>query len=158
VLPAPITPGASSTPQQIPRLGDVVTDELDARLNRIGQQRLRAKFRLQAREHAIIDQRGMITIREHAAELIKQRLAPAAPRNDGRQTPYRGHPVFVAQHATATCCRTCLSRWHSIPAGRALHPEEQAYVVNVICRWIARQHVSLPLDGWEDNQQKDRAK
>lgn len=35
----------------------------------------------------------------------------------GRQTPYRGHPVFVAQHAAATCCRTCLERWHAIPAG-----------------------------------------
>ncbi len=29
----------------------------------------------------------------------------AEPRNDGKQTPFRGHPVFTAQHATATCCR-----------------------------------------------------
>ncbi|MCP9485713.1 MAG: DUF4186 domain-containing protein [Gaiellaceae bacterium MAG52_C11] len=40
--------------------------------------------------------------------MIAQRVAPAAPRKDGKQTPYRGHPVFVAQHATATCCRTVL--------------------------------------------------
>jgi hypothetical protein len=32
----------------------------------------------------------------------------------------RGHPVFIAQHATATCCRGCLAKWHDIPAGRAL--------------------------------------
>ncbi|WP_251023391.1 DUF4186 family protein [Streptomyces sp. ISL-10] len=32
-------------------------------------------------------------------------------------------PVFVAQHATATCCRTCLERWHVVPAGRALDDE-----------------------------------
>ena len=58
---------------------------------------------------------------------------------DGRQTPYRGHPVFVAQHATVTCCRTCLQRCHDIPKGHALDPEEQAYAVDVICRWIERE-------------------
>jgi hypothetical protein len=65
-------------------------------------------------------------------------VAPAAPRNDGKQTPYRGHPVFVAQHATATCCRTCLERWHDIPKGADLTPEQLAYVVDVIWRWIER--------------------
>lgn len=158
MLLVPIIPGASRTQRQVPRLGDVVTDELDARLRRIGQQRFRAKFRLQGKERAMVDQRGLATIREHAAELIGQRLALAAPRNDGRQTPYRGHPVFVAQHATATCCRTCLSRWHSIPAGRALDAEEQSYVVEAICRWIARQHVPQPLDELWDDDQKDSVK
>lgn len=76
----------------------------------------------------------------HAEELVERRLAPAEPRNDGRQTPYRGHPVFVAQHATATCCRTCLERWHDIPAGRALDDAEQGYVVEAICRWIVGQY------------------
>ena len=61
---------------------------------------------------------------------------PPRPDKDGKQTPYRGHPVFVAQHATATCCRTCLQRWHGIPKGRELTAEEQAYAVDVICRWI----------------------
>jgi hypothetical protein len=83
--------------------------------------------------------RGEPTIRRHAAELIGTKLAPAEPVKDGRQTPYRGHPVFVAQHATATCCRTCLDRWHGIPKGRELTPAEQAYVVDVICRWIGRE-------------------
>ena len=58
------------------------------------------------------------------------------PYKDGKQTPYRGHPVFVAQHATATCCRSCLERWHGIPKGRELRTDEQAYAVDVICRWI----------------------
>jgi hypothetical protein len=56
-----------------------------------------------------------------------------------RQTPYRGHPVFVAQHATATCCRTCLERWHQIPKGSDLSRAKRAYVVDVICRWIERE-------------------
>ncbi|NSC25476.1 DUF4186 domain-containing protein [Streptomyces albus subsp. chlorinus] len=115
-------------------------DDLDARLQRIGQQDFRAKFRLRGRDRAVVDLRGIATVRRHAEELIKRRLAPAEPYKDGRQTPYRGHPVFVAQHATATCCRTCLSRWHGIPVGRALDAAEQDYVVEVICRWIAEQY------------------
>lgn len=115
-------------------------DELDARLDRIGQHHFRAKFHLRGRDRAIVDLRGIRTVRKHAEDLIAQRLAPAEPRNDGRQTPYRGHPVFVAQHATATCCRTCLARWHDIPAGRELDEAEHSYVVEVICRWIAREY------------------
>lgn len=75
----------------------------------------------------------------HARDLIFKRLAPASPFKDGKQTPYRGHPVFVAQHATATCCRSCLQRWHGIPKGHELSTAEQRYVVDVICRWIERE-------------------
>jgi hypothetical protein len=113
--------------------------DLDARLDRIGQQPFRRKFHLRGRDRATAELRGAATMRAHAAELIADRLAPAEPRNDGKQTPYRGHPVFVAQHATATCCRTCLLRWHEIPRGRVLTGEERAYVVEVIARWIERE-------------------
>jgi hypothetical protein len=111
-------------------------DELDARLARITRQRFRARFHVRGRDRAIVDLRGMPTIRRHAHELVAKRLAPAQPHKDGRQTPYRGHPVFVAQHATATCCRTCLETWHAIPKGRELDQTDRDYVVEVICRWI----------------------
>ena len=117
-------------------------DGLDARLQLIGQHHFRARFHLRGRELAEVYIRGAGTVRKHAEDIIAKRLAPAEPRNDGRQTPYRGHPVFVAQHATATCCRNCLSRWHGIPAGRELDNEERAYVVEAICRWIAREYAS----------------
>jgi Domain of unknown function (DUF4186) len=118
-----------------------VMNELDERLHRIGQDPFRAKFWLRGRDRAIVDLRGIPTVRRHAEELIDVRLAPAKPRNDGRQTPCRGHPVFVAQHATATCCRTCLARWHDIPSGHELDDAERGYVVEAICRWIAKQYV-----------------
>jgi Domain of unknown function (DUF4186) len=119
-------------------------DAIDSRLDTIGRHPFRARFRLSGRERALVELRGMPVIREHAADLIHQRVAPAAPRKDGKQTPYRGHPVFVAQHATATCCRTCLERWHEIPKGRELSAEEQAYVVDVIARWIERELAATP--------------
>ena len=112
--------------------------ELDALLDRIARQPFRARFHVRGRDRAIVDLRGLPTVRVHAADLIAKRLAPAEPVNDGKQTPYRGHPVFVAQHATATCCRGCLQRWHDIRPGRPLSAAEQAYVVDVICRWIER--------------------
>ncbi|MCW2568898.1 MAG: hypothetical protein JWN54_2995 [Mycobacterium sp.] len=119
--------------------------EVDRRLERLGQHPFRAKFHLRGRDRATAELRGEPVIRQHARELIHRRLAPADPAKDGRQTPYRGHPVFVAQHASATCCRTCLERWHGIPKGRELTREEQAYVVDVICRWITREfHPPVP--------------
>jgi hypothetical protein len=111
---------------------------IDTRLEALAGQPFRARFHLRGRDRATVQLRGMEAIRRHAHELIDRRVAPALPRNDGKQTPYRGHPVFVAQHATGTCCRTCLARNHEIAAGRQLTDDERAYVVDVICRWIER--------------------
>lgn len=36
----------------------------------------------------------------HPRDFIAKRPAPAIPANDGKQTPFRGYPVFGAQHAT----------------------------------------------------------
>jgi Domain of unknown function (DUF4186) len=119
---------------QRPRLGRLADpDRLFAALRR---STFRRRFRLGPRDRAYVNDKGLDTVLAHAAELIAQRLAPAEPRNDGKQTPYKGHPVFIAQHATATCCRTCLAKWHHIEKGRALTPEEERHVVNVIGRWI----------------------
>jgi Domain of unknown function (DUF4186) len=112
------------------------TASLDHTLRALARQPFRARFHLRGRDASTVELRGMKVIREHAGELLAKRLAPAEPHNDGKQTPYRGHPVFVAQHATATCCRTCLERWHGIPKGRQLTAGEQDYAVDVICRWI----------------------
>jgi hypothetical protein len=112
---------------------------VDERIDAIARRPFRAKFHLRGRDRATAILRGPARIRTHAHELIAQRLAPAHPRNDGKQTPYRGHPVFVAQHATGTCCRSCLQRNHAIEPGADLTPEQRDYVVDVICRWIERE-------------------
>lgn len=96
----------------------------------------RLRFRLQPPERAYLLDRGIDAVTAHAQQFVAARLAPAAPANDGRQTPFRGHPVFVAQHATATCCRGCLRKWHAIDAGRALSVDEQRHVVAALRRWL----------------------
>jgi hypothetical protein len=108
----------------------------------LSRSTFRSRFRLRGADEAYLRDKGLDLVLRHAADLIAQRLAPADPTNDGKQTPWRGHPAFVAQHATATCCRTCLAKWHQIPAGRELTTEEQAYVVGVIRQWLSRQGIT----------------
>ena len=112
------------------------TDDLFARLAR---SRFRSRFKLGAREADYLQKRGFDTVLEHAETFVAERLAPAQPKNDGRQTPMRNHPVFIAQHATATCCRSCLEKWHGVPQNTPLGAAEQSYVVSVIGRWLERQ-------------------
>ena len=84
------------------------------------------------------EKRGMDTIRSHARDFVEKRLSSEAPENDGKQTPMKGHPVFIAQHATACCCRGCLEKWHNIPSGKVLTQAEQEYITDVLMEWIKR--------------------
>ena len=115
------------------------TYDLTSLFQRLSQSAFRSRFHLTAKKRAYIAEKGMATIRRHAEDFVSKRLAPAAIPNDGKQTPMRGHPVFLAQHATGCCCRGCLSKWHHIQPGHQLSPEEQRYVVAVLMTWIRRQ-------------------
>lgn len=115
------------------------SDIIASRLDALSRSTFRARFHLGPREQAQLRDKGLATMQQHAAELIAKRLAPAAPLNDGKQTPMRGYPVFVAQHATATCCRSCLAKWHGIAKGHELTADEQAFVVDLIAAWLERE-------------------
>ncbi|MGA2498489.1 MAG: DUF4186 domain-containing protein [Tepidisphaeraceae bacterium] len=118
--------------------------DLDELFAALAKSRFRSRFALRGNALAYFRRTGLATVREHARRFIDERLAPANPANDGRQTPMRGHPVFLAQHATATCCRGCLAKWHGIPAGRELTAEEREYVVEVIEQWLRQQAGDSP--------------
>ena len=94
------------------------------------------KFHLSGKELAYLQDKGLDTVLVHAADFVSKRLAAAQPKSDGKQTPFRGHPVFVAQHATACCCRGCLEQWHGIGLGVALTAEQSEYIVSVLGRWL----------------------
>ena len=99
----------------------------------------RKGFRLRAKELAYLQQKGLPLVMQHADDFIGKRLSPADIPNDGKQTPFRGHPVFIAQHATACCCRQCLEKWHRSPRGRALDADEERYVMTVLERWLRNE-------------------
>lgn len=109
---------------------------ISEKLIALGNNKFRNKFHLTGLEYKIVKEKQIEKIKKDAVDIICQRLAPAFPKNDGKQTPLKGHPVFIAQHATATCCRTCLMKWHQISRGRELSNTEIIYVVMIIIKWI----------------------
>ena len=86
------------------------SENYNAAFARLAKSKFRSGFHLAEADRADIESKGMETIRQHCEDFIRARLAPANPPTDGTETPMRGHPVFVAQHACACCCRNCLAK------------------------------------------------
>lgn len=111
--------------------------EVQEVLDNLQNSKFRREIRLHRKEAEYLNGKGLKTVLEHAADFVEKRLAPAEPANDGKQTPWRNHPVFIAQHATATCCRGCLEKWHDIPKGQPLDEAEKQHVVEIIKQWLS---------------------
>lgn len=110
--------------------------DLDDLFAALARSKFRARMRLGRKERAYLEEKTLAVVLEHGRRFIGERLAPADPPNDGRQTPMRSHPVFIAQHATATCCRGCLAKWHNIPKGHPLTDEQIRHILEAIERWL----------------------
>jgi len=112
--------------------------DVDKLFEVLSRSKFRSGFHLDASMLGYIRNKGLDTILAHARDFVTKRLADAEPKNDGKQTPYYGHPVFIAQHATATCCRKCLQKIHHIPKHKHLTDTEIDYIVNIIKRWLTQ--------------------
>lgn len=84
-------------------------------------------------------EKGLDEIKRHAEDIIRTRLAPAYIENDGKQTPTKNHPVFIAQHACACCCRGCLNKWYNVPKGIELTAVQQEKIVALLMAWIEKE-------------------
>lgn len=113
-------------------------NDINEVLKRLSKSKFRNSFYLKDKDKKYIEEKGMNKIEEHAFDFIEKRLSGKIIPNDGRQTPLKGHPVFIAQHATATCCRGCLYKWHRIEQKKQLSDEEIRYIVKVIILWIEK--------------------
>ena len=116
---------------------------IDKKIYSLLKSKFRSSFHLTKYMIKYIDEKGMETIKNHAYDFINSRLKPKFISNDGKQTPMKGHPVFIAQHATGTCCRNCLYKWHGISKDKELSNEEVDYIVNIIMKWIEINYKSL---------------
>ena len=105
-------------------------------LDKLSKSRFRSSFHLNNKMKEYVNVKGMEKIKEHAYDFINKRLRPANIPNDGKQTPMKGHPVFIAEHATATCCRGCLEKWHGISKNVELTDKQVDYIVKLIVKWI----------------------
>ena len=109
-------------------------------LEKLKKSPFRSKFHLSNKDIEYINEKGLDKIREHAFDFISKRLAPEYIANDGEQTPMRGHPVFIAQHACACCCRGCLNKWYKVKKDVALTDVQQEKIVNLLMSWIEREY------------------
>ena len=109
-------------------------------LNNLSKSKFRSSFHLRKYMIDYIDNKGYLEIKKHAYDFITKRLAPKEIPNDGRQTPMKGHPVFIAQHACACCCRNCLYKWHKIPKNKDLSEKEIDYIVNLVMLGIKKEY------------------
>ncbi len=112
---------------------------LDELMEKLSKSKFRSRFHLNSKMKEYVETKDIDTIREHAKDFINTRLSPKDIPNDGKQTPMRGHPVFIAQHGTATCCRGCIYKWHKIEENKELNEEEKDYLLNVIMKWIEKE-------------------
>lgn len=110
-------------------------------LDKLSKSKFRSSFTLKEKDIKYINNKGLEKIKEHAYDFINKRIAPLNISNDGKQTPMKGHPVFIAQHACACCCRDCLEKWHKIPKGKNLSKKEINYIVNLLMLWIKKNYM-----------------
>lgn len=115
------------------------SENYNAAFARLAKSKFRGRFHLAESDRAYIVSKGMETIRRHCEDFIRTRLVPANPPNDGKQTPMRGHPVFVAQYACACCCRDCLAKWWKVPRGVSISHDRQKAIVDFLMTWIGRE-------------------
>lgn len=112
---------------------------INDKLNSLSKSKFRSSFHLNKKMLDYINTKGMDTIKKHTCDFIEEKLAPATPDNDGKQTPMKNHPVFIAMHACGCCCRGCLYKWHKIPLNRTLTSSEKNYIYNLLITWITKE-------------------
>ena len=114
-------------------------DIINKKLCELSKSDFRSRFKLKDKDILYVKDKGIDIIRKHAYDIIYSRISGYPIVNDGKQTPMKGHPVFIGQHACACCCRGCLYKWHGIDKNRELTRNEINYIVELIMTWIERQ-------------------
>ena len=116
-------------------------DIINKKLIDLSKSKFRSSFHLNEKMIIYINEQGLKRIKEHAIYFIENRLAAAKPKNDGKQTPMKGHPIFIAQHACACCCRNCLAKWHNISKGKELTNNEKNYILMLLMMWVKKEYI-----------------
>lgn len=112
---------------------------LNEKLLALSKSKFRSSFYLNEKMKSYIKTKGFNEIKNHTIEFVNKKIGSAYPVNDGKQTPMKGHPTFIAMHACATCCRGCLKKWHNIPKSRELTLNEKNYIVSILLMWMKKE-------------------
>jgi hypothetical protein len=111
---------------------------MDDIFSRLERSKFRSGIHLNEKEKIFVVNKGMQKIGEDAYDILDKKIRIKRD-SDGKQTPWHGHPVFVAQHGTATCCRKCIEKWYKIPQNKVLDERETKFFLEIILRWIEKE-------------------
>jgi len=112
---------------------------IETKLKALEKSKFRNSFQLRSYMKDYINTKGMDIIEKHCDDFINKNLKIYNKEKDGHQTPTKNHPVFIAQHATATCCRGCIEKWYHIPKEKELNDKEIKSIKAIIMSWINNQ-------------------
>lgn len=115
---------------------------INNKLNSLEKSKFRASFHLNKKMIEYIDIKGLELVESHCNDFIDKNLKTYNKEKDGKQTPTKSHPVFVAQHATATCCRGCIEKWYHIPKEKVLQENEIKCIKAMIMEWIKKEYTT----------------
>ena len=116
-------------------------NKIDLILLKLSKSKFRSSFHLNNKMKEYVSLKGIDKITKDAYEIINSRIKPENPKNDGKQTPMKQvHPVFIAQHACACCCRSCIEKWHKIDKNKELTDDEVDELVTLLIEWIKREY------------------
>ena len=118
-----------------------MNEDINQMLENLKKSKFRSGFHLRKYMFSYIDEKGMDVVRSHAAQFVNQKLSVYNPKTDGRQTPMKNHPVFIAMHACACCCRGCLEKWYHIPRERNLTEVEKERIINLLMTWLEKEYI-----------------
>ena len=122
------------------KLNNKQKEYINNKLKVLSKSKFRSSFHLRKYMIKYINDKGLEKIEDHTRDLIIKNISIKNPKNDGKQTPMKGHPTFIAQHACGCCCRGCLEKWHHIPKGRKLEEKEINYIVALLMEWIKKEY------------------
>lgn len=88
--------------------------------------------------------KGKIELLKTVEQRIRSSVKAPADAFDGRRTKWEGNPIHYGQHATATCCRKCIERWHDISRDVELTEKQIKYFTHLVVMFLEERFPNLP--------------
>lgn len=119
---------------------------------RLNCSKVCCKFKLKDDQWDYLAKRGFDSILLEGRTLIVKIFSEEAKHHSCKVAPVQNHPIFTALHATGTCCRSSLEKWHKIPKNKELREKDIFYILLVVKEWIIRQEMPEHLIKSEKSQ------
>jgi len=88
--------------------------------------------------------KGKIELINTVEKRIRASVKAPVDAFDGRRTKWEGNPIHYGQHATATCCRKCIERWHNVPRDEELTEKQVKYFTHLVIMFLEERFPNLP--------------